>query len=726
MNLETLLLAAALLLGLAPLALLVRRRVLRPIVAIGIGVSLGLGAWARVALREVPVSEASVEARPIAVEDEGYASSNTCQSCHPDQYASWHTSYHRRMTQVAGPDAVVGDFGDEGAGVTLTAFGQSERMWRAGGEFWIERKNPLWRPMSAEEPTITRRIVLTTGSHNMQFYWYSTEHGREVGLAGFIWLIAEQRWIPYAAEGMTPPHTTGADLAPQTGSWNRGCIHCHTTRAKMRIRSNPIKPVNPLEPKKNLLDTQVTEFGISCEACHGPGEAHVAQFRDPTQRYGRHLQGEREPADSSIVNPAKLSPRRSTQVCGQCHGVVLAFKPSNRGPAQRALSEHGFAYRPGDELSATRAVVRPSDPGNASNREVELLLGSQPSFLEERFWDDGVVRVGGREMNGIIESPCFREGHNEGEISCLSCHDLHQRSDDARSATTWANDMLGPGMESDEACLQCHDGFRADIEAHTRHPSHSSGSRCYNCHMPYTSYGLLKAIRSHTIRSPDVGASVSVRRPNACNQCHLDQTVAWAARTLHDWYGAAEPKLSVFERSVPAGALWLLSGDAGQRGLMAWSMGWNAAREASGDEWMGEFLPQLLDDPYGNVRLIAHRSLTRLPGFENFAYDALADPPARREARARALALWRTRRVEAGEPTSGLHLLDDPDGMLPPNVFRLLLSQRDDRRVVRTESRATRAGINRPQYQPPPMRLKTASGEAASESLAAPRKPFRS
>src|SRR5687767_4747285 len=25
----------------------------------------------------------------------GFVSSDTCQSCHPDQYASWHQSYHR-------------------------------------------------------------------------------------------------------------------------------------------------------------------------------------------------------------------------------------------------------------------------------------------------------------------------------------------------------------------------------------------------------------------------------------------------------------------------------------------------------------------------------------------------------------------------------------------------------------------------------------------------------
>ena len=46
------------------------------------------------------------EGRPLQVREgtvrsqHGYVSSNACLSCHPDQYSSWHRSYHRTMTQV--------------------------------------------------------------------------------------------------------------------------------------------------------------------------------------------------------------------------------------------------------------------------------------------------------------------------------------------------------------------------------------------------------------------------------------------------------------------------------------------------------------------------------------------------------------------------------------------------------------------------------------------------
>ena len=35
--------------------------------------------------------------------DGGYIGSSGCKSCHQKEFTSWHGSYHRTMTQVAGP-----------------------------------------------------------------------------------------------------------------------------------------------------------------------------------------------------------------------------------------------------------------------------------------------------------------------------------------------------------------------------------------------------------------------------------------------------------------------------------------------------------------------------------------------------------------------------------------------------------------------------------------------
>ena len=212
--------------------------------------------------------------------------------------------------------------------------------------------------------------------------------------------------------------------------------------------------------------------------------------------------------------------------------------------------------------------------------------------------------------------------------------------------------------------------------AHTHHEFESSGSNCYNCHMSYTTYGLLKAIRSHQIDSPSVAASLATGRPHACNQCHLDRTLAWTSDHLEQWYGIPAPQLDEEERQITASVLWLLRGDSGQRALMAWSMGWDSARHASSDDWMAPYLGQLLDDPYDAVRFIAARSLRQLPGFESLVYDFVGLADQRAQARLNALEIWTN---QTGRSSTGRAILIEDDGTLNRRDFERLLQQRNDR-----------------------------------------------
>ena len=105
--------------------------------------------------------------------------------------------------------------------------------------------------------------------------------------------------------------------------------------------------------------------------------------------------------------------------------------------------------------------------------------------------------------------------------------------------------------------------------------------------MPHTTYGLLKAIRSHTVSSPSVARDdIQAGRPNACNLCHLDQTLQWTADQLQEGWAIPAPKLESSHKKVAAGALWTLTGDASIRALTAWHFGWPEAQAASDTDWM--------------------------------------------------------------------------------------------------------------------------------------------
>jgi predicted CXXCH cytochrome family protein len=235
------------------------------------------------------------------------------------------------------------------------------------------------------------------------------------------------------------------------------------------------------------------------------------------------------------------------------------------------------------------------------------------------------VRVSGREYNGLIESPCYKGG----KFSCLSCHSLHESEPDDQLAAK----ALGNG-----ACLQCHERLRepSAMTAHTRHQANSSGSLCYNCHMPHTTYGILKSIRSHQISSPRVSEDLASGRPNACNLCHLDKTFSWTAGKLAEWYHQPSPTLAEDQTTLSRIADLALRGDAGQRALAAWHLGWDEALRASSTNWTKIILGQLLDDPYAAVRYIAERSLP--PANKPKNYDFTVDPRAREAARE---GIWR-------------------------------------------------------------------------------------
>ena len=615
-------------------------------------VSTGLG-WAVMTSRERSPPEATVTNRPIEVRSDGYVSSGRCAACHPAQYATWFGSFHRSMTQIATPETVLADFD----GVRVSAeHGGPMALERRGDEFWAEFDDPDWDSTSAASPRIMRQVVMITGSHYQQVYWYPTGRDRLLGQLPAMYLIREQRWISRSSAFLRPPEHAQSE----TGRWNVSCVNCHATHGKGELDATVDRP-----PSEWRANTTVAEFGIACEACHGPGERHQAVNIDPIRRYSLHLTGR---PDSTTVLPLSLESRLSSQVCGQCHSIWLGGTPSE-----------GLPYRPGDNLTDSRDLIQPSR--QMGTPSMQGILAEAPAFLEDQFWSDGMVRVSGREYNGLIDSPCYRDATEENErLSCLSCHTMHKTADDPRSVEEWADThQVGSGMYGNEACLQCHSTLQQTLTTHTRHEVESSGSSCYNCHMPYTSYGLLRAQRSHEISSPTVAATLETGRPNACNLCHLDKTLEWTSQYLEEWYGTPRPPLGQDQQGIAASVLWSLSGDAGNRALTAWSMGWFPAQEASGTSWMLPYLALGLDDPYDAVRFISGRSLESLPGFADFSYDFLGSPEHKLEATSTAMARWRT--LGGAGSRRGAPLLLDDDGLPHASEWQRLLFLRDHRRV---------------------------------------------
>jgi hypothetical protein len=125
----------------------------------------------------------------------------------------------------------------------------------------------------------------------------------------------------------------------------------------------------------------------------------------------------------------------------------------------------------------------------------------------------------------------------------------------------------------------------------------------------------------------------------------------------------------------------MLKGDAAQRVITAWHVGWKPAQEISGSDWLAPFLSHLLADPYGVVRYVSARSLKSLPHFDTFELDFLAPPEERAAASKKAIQEWRGKTT--GRPSRfGLEVLIDSDGKIAEPAVQWLLDHRNNRPVT--------------------------------------------
>jgi hypothetical protein len=377
-----------------------------------------------------------------------HATSGECQRCHPSHFASWARTFHRTMTQRATEQSVLGDFD----GARFRYGGIEARMARtADGGFQMAFYGPEGLLSRAE-------IVRTVGSHRYQ--QYLARDGDVLFRLPMAWHVEERRWFHMNGAFLTPdppePPPGGriarADYMRHVTRWNDNCVFCHN-----------VAPDPGWDPASERWDTEVAELGVACEACHGPADEHARRNANPLRRYALHLSDRPDP---TIVNPRRLSPARSAEVCGRCHGQRIT------GDVGRFLRE-GDPYVPGDRLADYSEPLARDTP-----------LDGDPRAFSARFWPDGTARLTAYEYQGLLQSPC------EG-LTCTTCHGMHE-GDPAG--------QIRPSARGDAGCTGCHEELEAPeaARAHSRH----ADVECVDCHMPRIVYGLIDVFRSHRIEIP--------------------------------------------------------------------------------------------------------------------------------------------------------------------------------------------------------------------------------
>lgn len=227
-----------------------------------------------------------------------FVTRSVCSECHAEEVAAWTGSDHDRAMQRVSPETVRGDFDD----ISFTHEGIETRFFREGDRFLV-----LTEGLTGARDTF--QVKYTFGYEPLQQYLVEFPDGRLQALT-VAWDAEKERWFTLYPDERIPPgdfvHWTGRGM-----TWNHMCASCHSTNLQKNF-----------DLDSNTYHTTFSEIDVSCEACHGPGEAHVA--------WARQSEKERED-DPQTGLTVDLSSPAQVETCAPCHSrrqvVAADFVP---------------------------------------------------------------------------------------------------------------------------------------------------------------------------------------------------------------------------------------------------------------------------------------------------------------------------------------------------------------------------------------------------------------
>jgi Flp pilus assembly protein TadD len=422
-----------------------------------------------------------------------FIGSGECKGCHAPQYAAWTSSQHARAMQHASADTVRGDFN----GATFTFDRVTSKFFRRDGKYFVRTDGPDGKLADFE-------VKYTFGVEPLQQYLVELPGGRLQALAvGWDARRKEQggqRWFrQYPDEKLD--FRDELHWTRRAQNWNFMCADCHSTDV-----------TKGYDAAENSFKTHYKEIAVGCEACHGPGSAHIAWAQTKSSDAGKGLtvlfderRGVTWAIDASAGN-AKRSRERAS-----AHGRSEALSPEARSAMDSPTSEREIEVCA--QCHARRAQI--AEGYRAGARFLDHYL---PSLLIPPLYHaDGQQRDEVFIWGSWLQSRMHRQG-----VTCSDCHDPHAQK---------------LRVEGNAVCGQCHAPGKYDAPSHHHHKAGTAGARCVDCHMPATTYMVVDPRRDHSMRVPRPDQSVALGVPNACNHCHTKQDAKWAAAAVRGWLG---------------------------------------------------------------------------------------------------------------------------------------------------------------------------------------------
>jgi len=244
-----------------------------------------------------------------------YVGSKACTSCHESAASAWRGSHHPLAWTWPSAETVVADFD----GTEFVHDGMTAR-------FRIESEGGYHVKVTEKDGVTTDyRVHSVAGIEPLQQCLLETEPGR---LQSFdvVWDTEEKRWFHlYPYEDLPPDdglHWTGPYK-----NWNARCAECHATGC-----------VKNYDHRTGRYASTQAEIGVGCEACHGPGAAHLQWVAAPeawTPPSGLNAYG---------FSQSFATTEATIQQCATCHSRREAHTDASPVPGTPYHDSYGLAW----------------------------------------------------------------------------------------------------------------------------------------------------------------------------------------------------------------------------------------------------------------------------------------------------------------------------------------------------------------------------------------------
>jgi len=330
-----------------------------------------------------------------------YVGAARCANCHRDAHASYGATAHSKaLAEIdLGIEPADGEFSDPRSR-------RFYRVYRQAGQMRHEESIASSHGKRLVLADLPVKYVIGSGRFSRS---YAVEQDGFLYESPATWYAATSAWsLSPGYETVNPGFQRPLEVR---------CLVCHAGRID----------ADPLSPQR----VHFQALAIDCERCHGPGELHTAKW-EASGSLGRVKSNA---ADSTIVNPARLTRSLSEDICAQCH-LHSAATVEHRG---RSL----LGFRPGLPLADFVTHFGPQQP----KAEMEVV-----GHIEQ-----------------LRQSRCYQ---SDQTLTCLTCHNQHR--DQAEVST---------GATRRQSCLNCHAELDCGVTLERRRLQVADDD-CTQCHMP--------------------------------------------------------------------------------------------------------------------------------------------------------------------------------------------------------------------------------------------------